>query len=173
MGSAIDQTTSTHHDLKKRISYDLGFQKKWFPILFSCVTALLTFSLVLVWTSNASEGAWWGFPLALVAAPVAGFLAKKFAQYAHRSAYVDEVYDCGDHIEVFNEGQQAHIPFAEIGSVTWTLMQPAHICLHLKRRSSLGGRIRFLPKVGFFSYSRVAKELRERSVSARRDMPSH
>ncbi len=90
-----------------------------------------------------------------------------FARHLFGRVYVDEVFDCGDHLLVTNEDKEARIPFSIIRGVTWQARQPTHIKIHLREESILGKTFGFRPIAGWVGISRVAKELQDRANSVR------
>lgn len=129
------------------------FQKRVFPILFSVMLGAIFLD------SRRTHGVEW--PLALFQTSVV--LAILFAIIRLiNSSYVDEVYDNGDKLIIRNDGREESISFEDIQEVKVDIFQPAGINIHLKRDSMFGRSIKFLPAVGLFRYSKIAKSLRSR-----------
>lgn len=131
----------------------MTFQKKIFPIIFSLISTTILTPLAV------SKFSFLLIPIFILAgiAFFTYFLAKSI-----QGVYVDEVYDCGDHLLVKNNGQQEKIFFSDISSIYATIMKPAGITLTLKQSSKFGAEIKFLPNTGLFSFSKIEKSIKER-----------
>ena len=118
------------------------FLKKVFPLLWF---VFLAFLVAIVVTVGARQRDFSFLvislftPLALAA--FGFFFMKKFVW-----DLVDEVYDCGDFLQVRNRGEEDHVQLSNIMNVSVTsFMNPPRITLRLVNSGKFGSEISFSP----------------------------
>jgi hypothetical protein len=94
-----------------------------------------------------------------------------FLQKARLFSIVDEVVDCGDHLNVRRARTEVVIPFSTIVSVEVTTDFRMHrITIHLRERTKIGSRIDFWPQASLWSnisgVQQLALSLAERAKVA-------
>lgn len=144
--------------MKKLTSGSTYLQKRVFPVIFGCVAGLMALPI-----SNQASAI--PLVLAILIGLITGFLATKFAMHL-TSQYVDEVYDAGDCLVIRKRGIEESIDLRDIQEVCSSIMSPAGVWLHLRRDSSFGWSIKFLPGSSLFAFSKLAKSLNNRIKEA-------
>jgi hypothetical protein len=75
-----------------------------------------------------------------------------FLQKARSFSIVDEVVDCGDHLNVRRARTEIVIPFSAVASTEVTTDFRIHrITIHLRERTKIGNRIDFWPQASLWS----------------------
>lgn len=105
-------------------------------------------------------------PLALLALFLAWVLAR-----ARILALVDEVIDCGDHLQVRRGSAQDLVPFAQVAAVDVVTAHRLHrVSLRLRTPTRFGSRIDFWPPASLWgnvgAVERFARDLAARAASA-------
>ena len=67
---------------------------------------------------------------------------------------VEEVFDQGDSLLVRNKGREERIPLSDISEVSY---MASRVTLTLKKSSTFGAEIAFLPKTGFATFIKSAE----------------
>lgn len=157
----------------RRISSGLtGFYKNVFPFLLCGSIALIG---VIALMTVRINGRLPSLPLLFLLPPV---LAGSFVYIVVRKLtadFVDEVYDCGDHLEVWRGGREASVPLANIVNVNYSIMvNPRRIMLTLREPCFFGATVTFMPlraRADFWNLgmtNQFAEDLIRRVDTARR-----
>lgn len=79
------------------------------------------------------------------------------------SIYVDQVFDCGDHVLVENDGNRTKIWFDEIADVTYSYISPMRITILPVNATDKNLPVTFCPRNGI-TVRRVVQSLRDRII---------
>jgi hypothetical protein len=127
------------------------FLKRIFPIFFSIVAGGMFLN-----PKRIDAGGW---PLAIFYSLIAATVAFALVKRIH-SVYTDEVFDDGDKLIIRNGGREDVVSFKDIQEVQVDVMRPSGITIHFRRDSIFGRSIKFLPSIGFLTFSKIADSLR-------------
>jgi len=141
------------------------FYKRVFPILWFGIIAVVLGVLISITLAGGQ------FPLPSLIIPV---LMAGFGYYLFKKLFfnlVDEVWDDGDALIVKNGREEERIGFTDIMNVSYTvLVNPPRVTVLLRRPSSFGKEISFLPPMRFLRIlpNPLITELIERIDAKRR-----
>ena len=135
----------------KKISRNIFFIKKIFPIIWLGLPAFITITAVMGGAASQKNGF---FFLAPIIFGCGGYLLMK----KMLGDLADEVYDCGSCLLVKNGNEKDEINLSDVMNVSvTTTMNPPRISLRLRKPGKFGDEVSFSPVANRFSFNPFAK----------------